>query len=50
MITGDVKLRNVPLAAGDSPHRANLADVGRRYADVVGVDEAVAGLEAIAGA
>lgn len=31
-------------------HRANLADVGRRYADVVGVDEAVAGLEAIAGA
>lgn len=31
-------------------HRANLADVGRRYADVIGVDEAVAGLEAIAGA
>jgi len=31
-------------------HRANLADVGRRYADIVDVDAAVRGLEGIAGA
>lgn len=29
----------------EGPHEANLRDVGRRYADVIGLDEALAALE-----
>ena len=37
--------QRINTPANQGPHRDNLRDVGRRYADVVGLDEVLAYIE-----